>query len=482
LAGNAYSLTGTGTAEDPYRISSFDDFNLISLGASYWSSHIVLECDLDLDPNLPGRKVYERAVIAPQGSSFAGTFDGKGYAIRNLVIDGTLNSDWYFGLFGETTSDAVLRNISIENFRIYGGTHLYVGALAGLSRGTITGCQSHGNIAMGDNSWVIGGLIGNNSGTVEVSSSNVSIKVGDDCKFIAGLIGRGQNDSIFKCHATVMIDAGSKAYFIGGLVGESIGGVIRTCYAGAHITCEANAWKVGGLLGYHQGDIWQCYAYGIVEGGNQSREVGGLVGHIVGKYDRQGLLVRRSYVNDCYARVGVRGGESCRRLGGMAGHCDSTTLTNCYSVGCIVTGVDFTAVGGFMGGRAPDSYSMGCYWDMDASGLTTGVGQGSTFQVYGRTSEELKRKNTYSWGSWNFANTWSICEGTSYPRLKWQIEPTDWVCPDGIGLEDFSFLATRWLQSDCAITADCGGTDIDESGTVSFPDLMMFCETWLDDR
>jgi len=40
-----------------------------------------------------------------------------------------------------------------------------------------------------------------------------------------------------------------------------------------------------------------------------------------------------------------------------------------------------------------------------------------------------------------------ICEGTNYPRLKWQIPKTDWVCPDGVELEDMVYLAGKWMEN-----------------------------------
>jgi len=59
-----------------------------------------------LDPNLPGRKVFNEAVIAPatidlggvlMKASLTGVFDGNGYIISNLTINGAN----YVGLFGQ---------------------------------------------------------------------------------------------------------------------------------------------------------------------------------------------------------------------------------------------------------------------------------------------------------------------------------------------------------------------------------------------
>ena len=50
---------------DPYQIATAAD--LIALGETPddYDKHFILTADIDLDPNLPGRKVFDKAVIAP---------------------------------------------------------------------------------------------------------------------------------------------------------------------------------------------------------------------------------------------------------------------------------------------------------------------------------------------------------------------------------------------------------------------------------
>jgi hypothetical protein len=88
---------GSGTADDPYQIATSAD--LIALGETPddYDKHFILTADIDLDPNLPGRKVFDRAVIAPnsnsdgiwyQGTAFTGIFDGNGRSISHMTIVG----------------------------------------------------------------------------------------------------------------------------------------------------------------------------------------------------------------------------------------------------------------------------------------------------------------------------------------------------------------------------------------------------------
>ena len=114
---------GTGEPNDPYQIATAAD--LIALGETPgdYYKHFILTADIDLDPNLPGRKVFDRAVIAPdvndaaeygfqfpfQGTSFTGVFDGTGHTIFHLTIQGKS----YAGLFGQLMPGAEVRNLSL---------------------------------------------------------------------------------------------------------------------------------------------------------------------------------------------------------------------------------------------------------------------------------------------------------------------------------------------------------------------------------
>jgi len=79
---------GGGEPDDPYQIATAAD--LIALGESPedYDKHFLLTAGIDLDPDLPGRKVFDKAIIASdtypmkndfQGTPFAGVFDGNRY-------------------------------------------------------------------------------------------------------------------------------------------------------------------------------------------------------------------------------------------------------------------------------------------------------------------------------------------------------------------------------------------------------------------
>jgi hypothetical protein len=364
---------GTGEPNDPYQIATTEDLMLLGETPEDYDKHFILTADIDLDPNLPGRKVFNKAVIAPdindagdgfQGATFTGVFDGDGYTIINLTISGRR----YLGLFGQLGLGAMISNLGLEAIDV-NGTSDYIGGLAGYNEGHITKNYSTGMVHGDDE---IGGLLGDNLGYVTECYSAGSVK-GDES--------------------------------VGGLVGGNYGS-ITTSYS----TCMVSGWEnVGGLSGYssYDGQIIRCFSTGLVTG---AEDVGGLVG-------------------------------------------------------------------------GNDANITDCFWDMETSGQDTSVGG------EGKATAEMQTASTFLEAGWDFVgetdngteDIWSICEGTNYPRFVWQIPVGDFVCPDGVTIDDFAFFMEHWLDDNCdPSNGYCDGTDLDQSGSVDVFDLEIFFENWPD--
>lgn len=56
---------GTGEAGDPYRIAAAEQLLAIETDPSFLEKCFVLVADIDLDPNLPGGRAFDAALIAP---------------------------------------------------------------------------------------------------------------------------------------------------------------------------------------------------------------------------------------------------------------------------------------------------------------------------------------------------------------------------------------------------------------------------------
>jgi hypothetical protein len=140
---------GTGEPNDPYQIATAAD--LIALGETPqdYDKHFILTADIDLYPHLPGRKVFDKAVIAPRvgddiinplGTDFTGNFDGKGHTIKNLTISG--GTGGFLGLFGQVWGGGRIHNVCLENADIKGASgSSCLGGLVGCNVGdTLSDC------------------------------------------------------------------------------------------------------------------------------------------------------------------------------------------------------------------------------------------------------------------------------------------------------------------------------------------------------
>jgi len=101
--------------------------------------------------------------------------------------------------------------------------------------------------------------------------------------------------------------------------------------------------------------------------------------------------------------------------------------------------------------------------------------------------EEMKQQSSFV--GWDFTNEtangtndyWRMCvDGVDYPRLNWESIAGDFMCPDGVNVEDLDYFIQRWLLGDCASSNNCGGADIDGSGVVDSADFAIFAQHWLE--
>jgi len=259
---------GTGEPNTPYQIATTEDLMLLGESPEDYDKHFILTADIDLDPNLPGRKVFDRAVIAPdvndatkhyfEGTPFTGVFDGNRHMISHLTIEGVS----FLGLFGQLGSGAKIANLGLEAVEI-NGTDDCVGGLVGHNDGSITASYSTGVVSGGQ---CVGGLVGwNMDGSIAASYSTGVVSGG---QYVGGLVGWNVDGSIIASNSTGKA-AGDRS--VGGLVGWNTGSVGMSYSAGT----VSGGHYVGGLVGRNWGNITTSYSTGTVTG---NTHVGGLVG------------------------------------------------------------------------------------------------------------------------------------------------------------------------------------------------------------
>ncbi|MEN6428055.1 MAG: GLUG motif-containing protein [Phycisphaerales bacterium] len=375
----AYAFAGgTGEPNAPYQIATAEQ--LISIGSdpNLLDKHFVLLNDIDLDPNLPGGRVFTQAVIASdtdevaplyQGTPFIGCFDGNGKVIANLTIKSTLSN--HLGLFGRLAAEASARDLNLTSATITGSKNVQVmGALAGSHFGSIINCRANATVAGKE---CVGGLVGYNAGVIV------------DCH-VSGDIHVWGNE--------VVSDGG------GGLVGSNAG-ILAQSSAHAKV---AGVGVIGGLVGSNKGVIWKCCARGEVTGNDF---LGGLVGRAVS-----------GTIENCYSTANVSSEFFFPHVGGLVGFYTRGTITNCYAAGAIHNGVNEPEevdwgglVGWSIAGGPAITY---CFWDTTASGVQQSAA-GS-----GLSTHEMQTAATFDAAGWSFESAWMICERRDYPRLQWE--------------------------------------------------------------
>ncbi len=443
-AANGVLGGGTGDPNNPYLIEDFNDFGVFCADPNYWAEGLVtfLMTDLDLDPNLPGRQVYNEAPFGrikylrydQIGAPFAGTFQGNGHEIRNFTF--ISESDDHPGLVGVIDCNATISSLSLEGIRVDGDED--VGGLCSINKGRIQGCHVVGTVK---GKWTIGGICSDNQGGTLV-----------DCE--------------------VDIRAYASEDVAGGICGYNHEGTLRGCQAHVLVCSPINA---GGLCGFNSGRIEACWVKGEVvsvswgddePAASPSYYLGGLCGSNGG------------HISYCGAVVDVNGGDYVGGICGSYGG-DESLISYCYARGKIIASGD--CVGGICGYVDGDGVRISdCLWDVTTSGQIEAVvvddsDEVQLWNLIGRTSTQMLMSRTYLDAGWDLAgesahgtcDRWAMTEGQT--PLPVQLDPN--FTPhayQGAGTEadpyrifDANDLGAMWQQPE-ACYALAGDIDLQD--------------------
>jgi hypothetical protein len=198
---------------------------------------------------------------------------------------------------------------------------------------------------------------------------------------------------------------------IGGLVGCMYQGKINNCYVTGNISSSTtNIQCIGGLVGLaDQSIISNCYSAVNISGGNDCKQLGGLLGG------------GTCWINNCYATGNVSGGNNSRWLGGLVGS-GGSTLSNCYASGSVLAGDNSELLGGLVGQSW--GHLSNCYFLTPSDGDGPDNGEGLPL-----TEEQMKQQTSFV--GWDFDNIWTVDEGMDYPKLRPNLpEPPNPSPPD----------------------------------------------------
>ena len=267
------------SSSNPYIISKPE--HLVYLGQyTLRSGFYALANDIDM-----AGVTNFHSMKADANTSF--TFDGKGYAIKNLTVNDGIGGAWVAGLFGMSRGNDVIKNLKMENLCV-------------------------------DNTWT-------DASTVVATGSY------NNNTYIGGLVGQANEGSTLTIE-NVTIDANS---------------VIKTgnVYNAAGGTTKQDT-QVGGFIGVVTGaktiTIKNCENYASIDG-NTGSTTSSRTGGFIGKHDQAANL---TFENCTFGGAEIRGVHAGGFIGNFGGAA-TVTFKNCTTNTAMV-GNQAGTVGGYI--------------------------------------------------------------------------------------------------------------------------------------
>jgi hypothetical protein len=265
---------GDGSENDPYIIRTATDMQAIaeltnsgnSLSGKYFKvAYGVKSIDLT-------EKGVSFVPIGTNSVYFQGNFDGNGTA---FYLNVSTTTAYYYGLFGFTGTEAVVKNLSVEGAV---SAARFAGGVVGRNRGTIENCS---NSATVEAQYYAGGIAGYNEGTVRncYNTGGVSVTKYDQAGGIAGYTSRNST--------------------------------VELCYNRGTVAAYRN--YVGGIVGYASGKIFNVYSASEISGGVSGGVIGAIDGYATVKnayYDLSVILFSEKTSKPVKAIGNVNNGET----------------------------------------------------------------------------------------------------------------------------------------------------------------------------
>jgi len=430
---NGCITPAAGTSADPFLIQDVANLECLRANrADYWNRGFHFEQTVDLD--LGTASAWTNG-IGDDTDPFNGTYNGGGFTIEALAVNGASE----VGLFGHT-SGATLTNLTLLD-PVITSTGGYAGSLAGYIDDTTTIRDVHvvnggGGASVTSGGSRYGGLVGYATGGSAIvdSSSAAAVVLGGFVAFAGGLVGYAENASISGSFATGDASAFASS---GGLIGGAMGQTrIFQSYAAGDASDSLPG--AGGLVGFVAIDdtdsitIDQSFATG------DSTSFNGAAGGLVGALMHTDVLgLQQLVVTDSFASGSATGRYAAGGVVGWAAAAvgPSLTVTRAYAVG-VVDAADVTAddsAGGLLGveqfaGAAVISDS---YWNPTDSGAGATAPFGTESTRAAMTSPAL-----YANAGWSISDTapagttWVSCAAynSGFPVLQWYAAAQGWTC------------------------------------------------------
>lgn len=352
---------------------------------------------------------HSNAIVPAQGGVVGGLIGRSYYSTVNKCYStGYVTGNYSLGgLVGINYGSTITG--SYATGYVFGNSDL--GGLVGqiTSKSNVSGCYSKGSVSNPNNS---GSNFGGFAGKVDLASSVTNCYSNGDIfgyitsSYVGGFIGRVEESRISNSYSTGSVSGStSNAFYMGGFVGYGTNDTITRCFSTGNVLGNVNAKYIGGFIGYQamSSYISECYSTGDARG---YVYLGGFLGDATNSTE----------VINCYSTGNVIDTLAGKQAAGFAGTIEtSATLTDCYSIGALKDN-SLTYLGGMVGKMSSGTVTD-CFWDVQTSGTSTGIGYSTgNGSATGLTTPQMKRSSNFS--AWDLDAVWTIHNDTTYPLLK----------------------------------------------------------------
>lgn len=237
-----------------YLLATSDDLIWVEKMVNIWQWKVDARLTDDID--LVSVTNWEPIGIEKAGGrSYEGTFDGAGHTIYNLNCKYPETD--MVGLFCKMAGS--VKDLHLKDAHVEGRAQ--VGAIAGSTSGTISGCFVEGEVV---GEYIVGGIAGQcGSSPIENCYSSATVTANDAQQgIVGGIVGYSERGNINYCYATGDIKGGR---FVGGVCGENYMGNIKGCMAlNSSLTCTTTENSIHRVVG-KGGDLEACAAIESME-------------------------------------------------------------------------------------------------------------------------------------------------------------------------------------------------------------------------
>jgi hypothetical protein len=413
-----------GTSENPYLISSADEFANIKYRLSkpsYENTYILLENDIETrvtlnesDYNFNFKQIANLTGVQPFGvikaksetPIFSGTYDG-GYNTLTWDCDLSLMvrlTKSIMSLFGDLSASAKICNLKVyvnyQNSLSSSGT---ITSICAVNRGTIE------NVILGDSSskltvsqriyWA--GVCNQNYGTISKVVNNYSVTI------------------------TYTVDSSGMGY--AGIVRENYGNVVK-CANYGNIELSAMNLMAGGIVAINNGKVSECVLKNInskITIPSVSGTAAVYFGGIVGMTENSASSIEYSYIrtNTTVYRTATNSSGENVYIAGIIGYCkNNDSITSCY----VYNTIDSQSSDGIQIGNIymfayivnANRETTYCYYNVGTKDPIGGDKQGFDITSYNATTEKP------SGDTLNNGNSYYVSNENKFPDLIWEGEFT----------------------------------------------------------